>query len=73
VSGAESDRPRDWRGVVDTADGGARLDAWLAARLEGLSRMRVKGLIEAGRVLVGGGLAMVATAVIGRLVGAVGL
>jgi 23S rRNA pseudouridine1911/1915/1917 synthase len=39
---------------VDTADGGARLDAWLAARLGGLSRMRVKGLIEAGRVLVGG-------------------
>jgi 23S rRNA pseudouridine1911/1915/1917 synthase len=39
---------------VDAADGGARLDAWLAARLEGLSRMRVKGLIEAGRVLVGG-------------------
>ena len=39
---------------MDTAEGGARLDAWLAARLEGLSRMRVKGLIEAGRVLVGG-------------------
>ena len=33
---------------------GARLDAWLAARLEGLSRMRVKALIEAGRVLVAG-------------------
>jgi 23S rRNA pseudouridine1911/1915/1917 synthase len=54
VRGAESERPRDWRGIVDAADGGARLDAWLAARLEGLSRMRVKGLIEAGRVLVGG-------------------
>ena len=54
MCGAESDRPRDWRGVVDTAEGGARLDAWLAARLGGLSRMRVKGLIEAGRVLVGG-------------------
>jgi 23S rRNA pseudouridine1911/1915/1917 synthase len=54
VRGAGGDRPRDWRGVVDSADGGARLDAWLAARLEGLSRMRVKGLIEAGRVLVGG-------------------
>jgi 23S rRNA pseudouridine1911/1915/1917 synthase len=39
---------------VDTAEAGTRLDAWLAARLAGLSRMRVKGLIEAGRVLVGG-------------------
>jgi 23S rRNA pseudouridine1911/1915/1917 synthase len=39
---------------VEAADGGARLDAWLAARLEGLSRMRVKGLIEGGRVVVGG-------------------
>ncbi len=37
------------------ADGtGARLDAWLAGRLGELSRMRVKRLIEAGRVVVGG-------------------
>jgi 23S rRNA pseudouridine1911/1915/1917 synthase len=29
------------------------VDAWLAERVGGLSRMRVKGLIEAGRVVVG--------------------
>ena len=40
--------------MVAASDGGARLDAWLAARLVDLSRMRVKGLIEAGRVVVGG-------------------
>jgi 23S rRNA pseudouridine1911/1915/1917 synthase len=54
MSESEKDLPRDWRGVVEAAEGGARLDAWLAGRLEGLSRMRVKGLIEAGRVVVGG-------------------
>lgn len=46
------DRP--WAEIVAAGDGGGRLDAWLAERLSGLSRMRVKGLIEAGRVLVGG-------------------
>ena len=40
--------------MVAAADGGARLDAWLAVRLDDLSRMRVKGLIETGRALVGG-------------------
>jgi VIT1/CCC1 family predicted Fe2+/Mn2+ transporter len=40
----------------------------VGGRLGGASPWR-----GAGRVLVGGGLAMVATAVIGRLVGAVGL
>ena len=54
MSESETDSPRNWRGVADAAAAGARLDAWLAARLDGLSRMRVKGLIEAGRVLVGG-------------------
>ena len=54
MSESETDLPRDWRGVVDAAEGGVRLDVWLAARLEGLSRMRVKGLIEGGRVVVGG-------------------
>ena len=54
MSESETDSPRSWRGVADAAEAGARLDAWLAARLDGLSRMRVKGLIEAGRVLVGG-------------------
>ncbi len=49
-----ADLAREWRGVVEAAEGGVRLDVWLAARLEGLSRMRVKGLIEAGRVAVGG-------------------
>lgn len=39
--------------MVAASDGGARLDAWLAARLDDLSRMRVKSLIEAGRVVVG--------------------
>lgn len=54
MSEAETDRSRDWHGVVEPTEGGTRLDAWLAARLDGLSRMRVKGLVEAGRVVVGG-------------------
>src|SRR5262245_45546902 len=41
-----------WTGSVAAGEGGARLDAWLVERLSGLSRMRVKGLIETGRVLV---------------------
>jgi 23S rRNA pseudouridine1911/1915/1917 synthase len=52
VSAADPDR--SWSGVVAAREAGARLDAWLAARLAGLSRMRVKGLIEGGRVVVGG-------------------
>ena len=54
MSESEKDLPRDWRGLVEAAEAGARLDAWLAGRLAGLSRMRVKGLIEGGRVVVGG-------------------
>ena len=33
---------------------GARLDRWLSARLADLSRMRIKALVEAGHVRVGG-------------------
>jgi len=47
------DLPRQWSGVVEGGEGGVRVDLWLAGRLGGLSRMRVKGLIEAGRVAVG--------------------
>jgi 23S rRNA pseudouridine1911/1915/1917 synthase len=50
-SGMEPDR--SWVGVVEAGEGGVRVDLWLAGRLGGLSRMRVKGLIEAGRVVVG--------------------
>ena len=52
MSGVEPDR--SWAGVGGAGERGARVDVWLAARLEGLSRMRVKGLIEAGRVVVAG-------------------
>ena len=45
---------RHWAGVVDVAEAGGRLDAWLTGHLGGMSRMRVKGLIEAGRVVVAG-------------------
>ena len=45
---------RQWAGVVTAADAGARVDSWLARELRELSRMRVKGLIEAGTVLVDG-------------------
>jgi 23S rRNA pseudouridine1911/1915/1917 synthase len=48
----ESESDRRWTGSVAAGEAGARLDAWLVERLGGLSRMRVKGLIEAGRVLV---------------------
>jgi 23S rRNA pseudouridine1911/1915/1917 synthase len=40
--------------VVTDADTGARLDRMLAAQLEGLSRSRIKALILAGEVAVGG-------------------
>ncbi|MCI0434325.1 MAG: RluA family pseudouridine synthase [Gemmatimonadetes bacterium] len=36
------------------ADAAERLDVWLAARLEDLSRTRIAGLIDQGRVLVNG-------------------
>jgi 23S rRNA pseudouridine1911/1915/1917 synthase len=48
----ETSPHRAWAGSVAAGEGGARLDAWLVERLSGLSRMRVKGLIEKGRVLV---------------------
>ncbi|SHG75693.1 23S rRNA pseudouridine1911/1915/1917 synthase [Kaistia soli DSM 19436] len=40
--------------VVEAEATGRRLDAWLAARIERLSRSRLKALIEAGHVSVGG-------------------
>ena len=40
--------------AVTAAEAGERLDRLLAARLPGLSRSRVKALIEAGRVSAGG-------------------
>ncbi len=39
---------------VSEEDAGARLDAFLAARIEGVSRTMLKGAIEEGDVLVGG-------------------
>lgn len=45
---------RRWSGIVERTDAGTRVDAWLAMRLQGLSRMRVKALIEAGHVTVAG-------------------
>ncbi|HSB40370.1 MAG TPA: S4 domain-containing protein, partial [Methylomirabilota bacterium] len=51
----DPDRPgRQWVGVVGSAESGMRVDLWVAGRLGDLSRMRVKGLIEAGRVVVDG-------------------
>jgi 23S rRNA pseudouridine1911/1915/1917 synthase len=40
--------------TVGTAEAGRRLDRLLAERLDGLSRSRLKGLIEAGMVSAGG-------------------
>jgi 23S rRNA pseudouridine1911/1915/1917 synthase len=45
---------RQWAETVAPDGGGMRVDLWLAGRLPDVSRMRVKGLIEAGRVLVDG-------------------
>lgn len=45
---------RHWSGVVGAGERGMRVDLWVAGQLGDLSRMRVKGLIEAGRVVVGG-------------------
>ncbi len=39
---------------VEASDAGARLDAYLAARIEGWSRARIHRLVEDGDVLVGG-------------------
>ena len=51
---------RRWAGVVGAGDAGRRVDLWLAERLGDLSRMRVKGLIETGRVVVQGRVVKVA-------------
>ena len=40
--------------VVEPEAAGRRLDAWLATRIEALSRSRLKALIEAGHVSIGG-------------------
>jgi 23S rRNA pseudouridine1911/1915/1917 synthase len=48
----ETPSHRPWARSVAAGEVGARLDAWLVERLSGLSRMRVKGLIETGHVLV---------------------
>jgi 23S rRNA pseudouridine1911/1915/1917 synthase len=50
----DSRPPREWSDIVGADGAGVRLDIWLAGRLTELSRMRVKGLIEAARVVVGG-------------------
>ena len=39
---------------VAAEESGSRLDVWLSARLGGLSRTRIKSLVEAGHVLVDG-------------------
>ncbi len=44
-------------GVIEytvEGNGAARLDVWLTEKLEGFSRSRIKGLIEAGLVLING-------------------
>src|SRR5437867_5821664 len=41
-------------GAVAASESGHRLDVWLSARLPDLSRTRIKGLIQAGQVLVDG-------------------
>jgi len=46
--------------VAAGEDAGRRLDAWLAARLPGLSRARLQALIAAGRVRVDGAAARAA-------------
>jgi 23S rRNA pseudouridine1911/1915/1917 synthase len=40
--------------TVEPGEAGERLDAWLARRASGLSRSRLKALIKAGQVTVGG-------------------
>ena len=51
---AESSR-QAW--AVEPGDAGARLDVWLAARLDACSRSRARGLIEEGYVTVDGAAA----------------
>ncbi|MCX5480968.1 RluA family pseudouridine synthase [Kaistia geumhonensis] len=40
--------------VVEPEAAGRRLDAWLASRIDTLSRSRIKALIESGHVAIGG-------------------
>jgi 23S rRNA pseudouridine1911/1915/1917 synthase len=40
--------------VVPTAESGARFDVWLSARLPGVSRTRIKSLVESGLALIDG-------------------
>ncbi len=40
--------------TVAASESGARLDVWLGARLLGLSRTRIKALVESGHVLIDG-------------------
>ena len=48
------DRARRRRFRVEEADGAGRLDAYLAARLDGFSRAAVQRLIRSGHVRVNG-------------------
>src|SRR6266571_3760655 len=45
---------RRFTGGVAASESGTRLDVWLSARLPDLSRTRIKGLVQAGQVLVDG-------------------
>jgi 23S rRNA pseudouridine1911/1915/1917 synthase len=58
-SGREPDGPVAERHELVAAeeDAGRRLDAWLAARIPGLSRARLQALVEDGRVRVDGAAA----------------
>jgi 23S rRNA pseudouridine1911/1915/1917 synthase len=44
----------EYRRVVGPEDGGARLDKWLAQAVDGLSRARLKALLDEGRVSLDG-------------------
>jgi len=44
--------PVAFTAVVLAQDSGARLDVWLSARLPGVSRTRIKALVDAGLVLI---------------------
>jgi 23S rRNA pseudouridine1911/1915/1917 synthase len=51
----EEHRPRSEEVVVGVGEAGERLDRVLAARIADLSRSRLKALILAGEVAIGGG------------------
>src|SRR5258708_29362220 len=54
VQHSESQGSRQEKVVIAEADAGARLDRVLAARIADLSRSRLKALILAGEVAIGG-------------------